>query len=42
MPRALHAVTRGDLATVLDDLLPAAEVDHVVGGELPRGTGAGP
>lgn len=41
VPRALHAVTRGDLATVPDDLLPAAEVDHVVGGELPRGSGAG-
>ena len=41
VPRALHAVTRGDLTTVLDDLLPAAEVDHVVGEELPRGSGAG-
>lgn len=41
VPRALHAITRGDLIAVLDDLLPAAEVDHVVGGELPQGSGAG-
>ncbi|MFT4295765.1 MAG: DUF1707 domain-containing protein [Micropruina sp.] len=41
VPQVLHAVTRRDLAAVLDDLLPATEIDGVVGGDPPVGTGAG-
>ena len=41
VPQVLHAVTRRDLLAVLDDLVPAGEIDGVVGGEAPLGTGEG-
>ena len=41
VPRAVHAVTRADLAAVLDDLLPAARLAELVGSEAPIGEGPG-
>ena len=41
VPRALGAVTRADLVAVLEDLVPAAEVDAVVGLDAPIGEGPG-
>lgn len=41
VPRALGAVTRADLVAVLEDLLPAAEVDAIIGSDLPLGEGPG-
>lgn len=41
VPRALGAVTRADLVSVLEDLAPAAEVDAVVGLDAPIGEGPG-
>ena len=41
VPRALHAVTRADLASILEDLIPAAELDETLGGEASIGEGPG-
>lgn len=41
VPRALGAVTRADLVSVLEDLAPAAEVDAIVGLDAPIGEGPG-
>lgn len=41
VPRALGAVTRGDLADILDDLVPADALQEVVGGEASLGEGPG-
>ena len=41
VPRALGAVTRADLASVLDDLLPATAVDELLGGDPAVGEGPG-
>ncbi|MDO5533522.1 MAG: DUF1707 domain-containing protein [Propionibacteriaceae bacterium] len=41
VPRALAAVTRADLVSVLDDLAPAAEVDAILGLDTPIGEGPG-
>lgn len=41
VPRALHAVTRADLASVLDDLITQAEIDVALAGEMRAGTGPG-
>ena len=41
VPRALGAVTCAGLVAVLEDLVPAAEVDAVVGLDAPIGEGPG-
>lgn len=41
IPRALHAITRDDLAAVLNDLIPAAELDQALGGGASVGEGPG-
>ena len=41
VPRALGAVTRADLASVLEDLLPLAEIDAILGSDSPSGEGPG-
>lgn len=41
IPAVLAARTRGDLIAVLRDLVPAAQMDAVVGVETPRGSGVG-
>lgn len=41
IPQALHARTRADLASILDDLIPAAELDGAIGGATSLGAGPG-
>ncbi len=41
IPRAVHAVTRADLASVLEDLVPAASLAELVGSDAPIGEGPG-
>ncbi len=39
--RTLHAITRGDLAGVLEDLVPSSELDAELGSGVPIGDGPG-
>lgn len=41
IPQALHAVTRADLASVLNDLIPTADLDEALGGAASIGEGPG-
>lgn len=41
IPRALHAVTRADLTSVLEDLLPAARLAELLDSDAPAGEGPG-
>ncbi|MDF1489270.1 DUF1707 SHOCT-like domain-containing protein [Tessaracoccus caeni] len=41
LPAVLGARTRGDLIAVLKDLVPAAQMDSVVGADAPLGVGVG-